>query len=59
MQTITLNDQFELLNEQQLNTLYGGTSEQEEGEYITIYINGRPVRVRRNSDGSFTIVEGM
>ncbi len=59
MQTITLNDQLELLNEQQLNTLYGGTSEQKQEEYIIIYKDGKAYRIRINSDGSITILEEM
>ena len=59
MQTITLNEQFEILNEQKLNTIYGGTTEQEEDTVEIIYINGHKVVIKKNSDGSITILEGM
>ncbi len=57
METTELNIFFEILNENELNSIYGGTSEQGDDEYVIIYINGKPVKVKINRDGSITIIE--
>lgn len=56
METKVTNIFFEIMNENELNSICGGTSEQEE-EYMIVYIDGRLVKVKINRDGSITIIE--
>lgn len=58
MQTDKLNSFFESFDENEMNSIYGGTFEQEEeGVIEIIYVNGQRIVIRRRKDGTYTILE--
>ncbi len=60
MQTDKLNSFFESFDENEMNSIYGGTFEQEEEDVIEIiYVNGQRIVIRRRKDGTYTILAGM